>query len=165
VHPQCTSIQRPQYSITPSWHETSKTFNLKSNALLQMHNYSIHLQHKWNTHRHSYKTEHMQEKLLLFILKMANACNYNGVPELSLALLFSTTLIYNPPLQNEISRSLLPKGLIKRFPPSLPTLFNYNEWLSSPASGSRYQPYNTLMVDLPNACTKAQLPWLTSLSI
>jgi hypothetical protein len=23
---QCTGIQRPQYSVTPSWHETSKTF-------------------------------------------------------------------------------------------------------------------------------------------
>jgi hypothetical protein len=40
-----------------------------------------------NTHRHPHNTEYMQEKLLLFILKMANACFYKGVLELSLALL------------------------------------------------------------------------------
>jgi hypothetical protein len=78
--------QNPQRSVTPSWCEASKTFNpeikqLPANALT-----NIHSQHIMNTHRHAYKTEHMQEKLLLFILKMENACLYKGVLELSLAL-------------------------------------------------------------------------------
>ena len=77
---------------------------------------------------------------------MVNACIYKGVPELSLALLFSalhadphttTTTTY---FQNEIRKSLLPEGLIECFPPGLPTLFNYNKWLSSLASRSRSQP-------------------------
>ena len=36
----------------------------------------------------------MQEKLLLFILTMANACNYNGVPKLYLDPLFSALHVY-----------------------------------------------------------------------
>jgi hypothetical protein len=63
---------------------------------------------------------------------MENACIYKGVPELSLALLFSS-LHADPHTtttpQNEIRKSLLPEGLIERFPPGLPTLFNYNEWV------------------------------------
>jgi hypothetical protein len=65
----------------------------------------------------------MQEKLLLFILTMANACNYNGVPELSLALLFSalhanphTTTTLHTLLKNEISKSLLPEGALRALP-------------------------------------------------
>jgi hypothetical protein len=65
---QCTGIQRPQYSITPSWHETTKNLSsLKSKQLLQMQTYNIHSQHIKNTQRHSFNTEIMQEKLLLCI--------------------------------------------------------------------------------------------------
>jgi hypothetical protein len=60
---------------------------------------------------------------------------YKGVSELSLALLFyalhadphTTTTTHLS--QNEISESLLPEGLIERFPPGSPTLFNYIEWV------------------------------------
>jgi hypothetical protein len=57
---------------------------------------------------------------------------YNGVPELSLALLFLYGSITQPLThltQNEISKSLLPEGIFERFPPDSPTLFNCIEWV------------------------------------
>jgi hypothetical protein len=99
-----------------------------------------------NTHRHPYDTEHVQEKLLLYSIKMENACLYK-VFSISLWL-FSSLLIYflTPHLTTKMrsEKSLLLEGLIECFPPGPTTLFNYIKWLSSPASGFRSQPLHTL---------------------
>jgi hypothetical protein len=128
--------QNPQRSVTPSWCEASKTFNLKSNTTpanaLTTYIHSI----KENTHRHPFNTE-MQEKLLYYI-NNGKCLYFTKVFSSSLWLSLSTTSTLLT--QNEISKSLLPEGLIERFPPGLPTLINYIQWLSSPASGSRSQP-------------------------
>jgi ferritin-like metal-binding protein YciE len=73
--------------------------NNPANAQLQ-HTFKTHIE---NTHRHPYDIEHVQEKLLLYSIKMANACIYNGVLELSLALLNSYNHYnLNSPSQNGI---------------------------------------------------------------
>jgi hypothetical protein len=73
----------------------------------------------------------MQEKLLLFILKWQMPV-FTKVFLSSLwlfsSLLYMQILTQLPTLPNEIRKSLLPEGLIERFPPGLPTLFNYNKW-------------------------------------
>jgi hypothetical protein len=66
----------------------------------------------------------MQEKLLLYYIKMANAYIYKGVLELSLALLNST--IISTKMRSENLFYL--RGLLECFPLNLPTLFNYIEW-------------------------------------
>jgi hypothetical protein len=67
--------------MKPQRPSTLKSNTLSANAT------HIHLQHKWNTHRHPYNIELMQEKLL-FVLKMAKCLYlYNGV--LSSLWLFS----------------------------------------------------------------------------
>jgi hypothetical protein len=88
----CTSIQRPQYSVTPSWHETTKnlkpeTRHTPANANLQ-HTSTTYK----NTHRHSHNTEIHAGKIAFVYIKMANACLYKGVLELSLALLLFSLL-------------------------------------------------------------------------
>jgi hypothetical protein len=92
----------------------------------------------------------MQEKLL-FVLNMENACIYkvflstacNKVSALLLSFLhynynsLTTTHYY----QNEIRNLFYLRGLFELFPPTyLPYSITLNG-LSSPASGSRSQPY------------------------
>jgi hypothetical protein len=112
-----------QHSVTPSWHEPSKTLNLKSNTLPEngMITTHPHTTYTMNTHRHPFNTDQMQEKLL-FLLIMANACIfYNGVLELPLALhaLYLHVLLFFF-FQNETSLSLLPEVLS-----ALPSRYTY----------------------------------------
>jgi hypothetical protein len=62
-------------------------------------------------------------------LKLANACIYKGVLELSLALpnLSSNFTLLSLKMRSENIFYL--RGLLERFLPDLPTLFNYNEWV------------------------------------
>jgi hypothetical protein len=165
VHPLCTALRTHNVlSHPPGVKPQRPSPEIKHNSL-QTYNHSIHLQNRRTLTDIHITQNDMQEKLLLIILKWKMLVFTKVFLELSLALLSSTITIHIFSLQNEISKSLLPEGLIERFPPGLPTLINYIQWLSSPSFGSRSQPLHTLMVDLPNACTKARLPWLTSLSI
>jgi hypothetical protein len=83
--------QNPQRSVTPSWYEASKTFNLKSNTLLQnasttyIHN--IYMEHTQTSIQHRI----MQEKLLCYILTNGK-CMYLTMVFLSSLWLLSSTL-------------------------------------------------------------------------
>jgi hypothetical protein len=80
----------------------------------------------------------MQEKLLLVILNMENACIYkvflstacNKVSAPLFCSLLADFLLSQllTPLQNEILKSLLPEGALRALPSNLPTLFNCIEW-------------------------------------
>jgi hypothetical protein len=59
-----------------------------------MQTYSVHLQHIENTPRHSFNTEIHAGKIASVYIKMANACFYKGVLELSLALLSQPLKLY-----------------------------------------------------------------------
>jgi hypothetical protein len=85
---------------------------------------------------------------------------YNGVPELSLALLSLT--IYSTQKMRSENLFYLRGSSSASLQVHLPYSITING-LSSPASGSRSQPIY-IKADLSNACSKARLPWLTSLS-
>jgi hypothetical protein len=89
--------QNPQRSVTPSWCEASKTFNLKSNKLLQMHHIHIYIHNIYKgTHTDIHIRQNNAGKTASVYIKNGKMpVFYNGVPELSLALLYSTLLIYS----------------------------------------------------------------------
>jgi uncharacterized membrane protein YobD (UPF0266 family) len=106
---------------------------------------SIHLQHKLNTHRHSFNTGNMQEKLL-FVLN--GKCLFlQGVPEhdfnksrLLLFSLYSLKLFYYYKMRSKLIFYM--RGLFELFPPIyLPYSITLNG-LSSPQIRSRSQPSN-----------------------
>jgi hypothetical protein len=79
----CTGIQRPQYSVTPSWHETTKNL---SSLKIKTTPANANLQHTFTAYEEHIKTfiqhRNMQEKLL-FVLN--GKCLFlQGVPELRL---------------------------------------------------------------------------------
>jgi hypothetical protein len=137
VHPLCTALRtRSVLSHPPGVKPQRPSPEIKQTPCkCTTTTYIYNIQ---RTHTDIHITQNQCRKNCSVILTMANACIYNGVPELSLALLNSAHLPSTT--QNEISKSLLPEGLIERFPPGSPTLINYIQWLSSPASGSRSQP-------------------------
>jgi hypothetical protein len=116
------------------------------------------LQHTFTAYKEHSQTsiQHriMQEKLL-FVLNMENACIYKVFLSTACnkvsALLSSALYSYSPLLnstsslstyyQNEIQNLFYLRGLFELFPPTyLPYSIALNG-LSSPASGSRSQPY------------------------
>ena len=55
AHPRCTWYSESQHSVTPSWHETSKTSQTwNQTRSLQKHNNSTQIQHKRNTYTDMY---------------------------------------------------------------------------------------------------------------
>jgi hypothetical protein len=111
-----------QHSVTPSWHEPSKTLNLKSNTLpengmITTHPHTTYIR---NTHRHPFNTDQVQEKLL-FVLNNGKCLSIlQDVPELSPALHAFYLHVLLSSFQNEISLSLLPEELS-----ALPSRYTY----------------------------------------
>jgi hypothetical protein len=83
-------LSEPQHSVIPSWHEASKTLNLKSNTTLCKHTTIAYIYRIKGTHTDIHITQKMQEKLLYHILTNGNnACIFTMV-FLSSLWLFST---------------------------------------------------------------------------
>jgi hypothetical protein len=141
VHPLCTGIQslntlshphgmNPQRPLKPEINPTPCKY------MITIYNCNIHWTH---TYRHAYNDRRCRKNCSVLI--MANACIFYKVFSSSPQLYMHS--IY-PTLSCEISKSLLHEAAQSSASlQDLPTLINYNQWLSSLLSRTRSQPiYN-----------------------